>query len=850
MRQWFERQLITPAGTRSIVFRDTTHTADLPNQVVDFLEDRHLIRGEWRAGSRWYELTHDRFIEPIQGANEAWRTQRQARRNRQIVGAGCALVFGGVVTAFLTFLSFSPQAVPPSVQSTVVAANAVQTSISVSGATLTAVVVEEESVISKSRELAELAAAQEDPDLALLLAIEANQRADTQEARRSLHSIISSRGRVDGQFLRELTSKILSPTLIERSDIHNNWVLSVAFSPDGKRFVSASGASGDGPPTLILWDVATGEPIGEPLEGHRSNILSVAFSPDGKLIASASLDGQILLWDASTGEHFGNALLGHSGLVTCVAFSPDGTRLASGSDDNTVRIWDLTTRQSAAVLTHPDDVWSLAWSPDSKYVASASADSIVRLWNTETSEPGTEFRALKGHRGLVRSIAWSPDGQSLASASIIGEQTQTKTATGGEVILWDVLTGEVIDRPKIENDQPVRTVAFFPGGRILAFGQNNGNIILWDTQSRQALGKPLVAHRHWIMSIAFSPDGLYMVSGSIDKTVALWSLVAPIQSLDFSPADNVLAAGEGANISFWGLNDASNPLFTLSGHTDDVLELQFSPDGSSLVSGGLDHSARVWDVNSQKEVAQFLHEDIVSSVAFSPDGKHVASGSFDNTARVWEAATGREVARMEHEDAVTSVAFSPDGMDVLSVSLDHSARLWDAASGDEIASLQLMDGVLSAAFSPDGRYVVLGNLDGTALIWDTTTLETTTTMVHDDAVTSVAFSRDGKYVFSVSLDNIARVWDASTGKEITSLSIPGTEMTRLSSSIDGRVLAVGSNDGSIFLWDLGLLNPEVEADPYIGQACSLAGRNFTSSEWQQYFPKDTYRITCPNLPLP
>jgi WD40 repeat protein len=850
MRQWFERQLITPAGTRSIVFRDTTHTADLPNQVVDFLEDRHLIRGEWRAGSRWYELTHDRFIEPIQRANEQWRAQRQARRNRQIIGGGCALVLGGVLTAFITFLSFSPQAVPPAVQSTVVAANAAQTSIYVSGATLTAVVVEEQAVISNSQQLAAVAIAQDDPDLALLLAIEANLRADTQEARRSLHAIISSRGTIDGQFVREFDSKILSPGLIKRSDIHNNWVLSVAFSPDRHRFVSASGASGSGPATLILWDVATGEPIGAPLEGHKSNILSVAFSPDGKLIASASLDGQILLWDALTGEISGEALLGHGGLVTCVAFSPGGSLLASGGDDNTVRIWDLTTRVLLAVLPHPNDVWSLAWSPDSKYVATASADSIVRLWSTDTSPLDTEFRSLKGHRGLVRSIAWSPDGQTLASASIIGEESLTKTATDGEVILWDVLTGEVIDRPQNENNQPVRTVAFFPSGGILAFGQNDGNIILWDIESKQALGKPLVAHRHWIMSIAFSPDGKYMVSGSIDKTVALWRIFAPIQSLAFSPVGNVLATAEGANISLWNLSDASVPALTLSGHTDDVLALQYSADGQYLVSGSVDGTARIWEAATGQEIALTVHENTVSSVAFSPDGKHVVSGSYDGTARVWEVATGQEIARIVHENTVSSVAFSPDGKYVVSGSYDGTARVWEAATGKEVAQMTHGGAVISVAFSPDGKSVVLGSDDQTVSVWDALTGKEVNRLTQDGPVTSVAFSLDGKYVFSLSDDTTAQVWDASTGKEITFLSIPGTELTHLSSSADGRVLALGSYDGSIFLWDLGLLNPEVEADPYIGQACSLAERNFTGSEWQQYFAHEPYRITCPNLPVP
>jgi hypothetical protein len=104
LRHWFEEQLITPAGTRGTVFRGARHTAGLPNTVVDFLENRHLIRGEWRAGSRWYELTHDRFIEPIQWTNERWRAWRRARRNRLLILAGIVLVLTLLASLLTVYL--------------------------------------------------------------------------------------------------------------------------------------------------------------------------------------------------------------------------------------------------------------------------------------------------------------------------------------------------------------------------------------------------------------------------------------------------------------------------------------------------------------------------------------------------------------------------------------------------------------------------------------------------------------------------------------------------------------------------------------------------------------------------
>jgi WD40 repeat protein len=120
-------------------------------------------------------------------------------------------------------------------------------------------------------------------------------------------------------------------------------VSSVAFSPDGGTLASGSWDS-----TIILWDLATGQPIGGPLEGHSSLVSSVAFSPDGGTLASGSWDDTIILWDLATGQPIGGPLEGHSSLVSSVAFSPDGETLASGSWDNTVILWDLAPSAWAA----------------------------------------------------------------------------------------------------------------------------------------------------------------------------------------------------------------------------------------------------------------------------------------------------------------------------------------------------------------------------------------------------------------------------------------------------------------------------------------------------------------------
>jgi TIR domain/WD domain, G-beta repeat len=201
----------------------------------------------------------------------------------------------------------------------------------------------------------------------------------------------------------------------------------------------------------------------------------------------------------------------------------------------------------------------------------------------------------------------------------------------------------------------------------------------------------------------------------------------------------------------------------LAGHTKSVTAVAFSQDGTRVMTGSEDNTARLWDAATGKAVATLAgHTGYIRAIEFSPDGMHVLTGSDDNTARLWDAATGKALATFAgHTAIVKAVAFSRDGTRVLTGSSDQTARLWDAASGSAVATLAgHMAPVSAVAFSPDGTRVLTGSFDNTARLWDAATGKPLAILTgHTGYVWAIAFSPDGTRVLTGSWDNTARLWD-------------------------------------------------------------------------------------------
>ncbi len=141
--------------------------------------------------------------------------------------------------------------------------------------------------------------------------------------------------------------------------------------------------------------------MGEPLNAHKNWVLSVAFSPDGKRLVSGSADYTLLLWDVDAGKTIGDALTGHGKEVFSAAFSRDGRRIVSGMGDGTVRLWSV---EAAVPIEHGPWLFSMAKNADGRLIASGGGNGTIRLWDSVTGKSKGE--PLIGHRGNRDGVAF------------------------------------------------------------------------------------------------------------------------------------------------------------------------------------------------------------------------------------------------------------------------------------------------------------------------------------------------------------------------------------------------------------------------------------------------------------
>jgi WD40 repeat protein/transcriptional regulator with XRE-family HTH domain len=772
------------------------------------------------------EAQRQRELEAAQEFAESQHRAAKQLRRRAVLLAGAfalALVFAGVALflgnqARQNELRAQTQALSAQQNAKQAAANAQQA--------------ETERRIATSRELAAAAIRflDEDPERSILLALQAVSAAQTLEAENALHrSVLASRVR------------LVLP--------HDSEVWGVAVSPDGKWIATASQDK-----QARIWDAVTGQLL-LTLMGHTDMVNDIVFSPDGKHVATASYDRTANVWDSSTGEEL-LTLSGHTDAIHHIAFSPDGTRLATTSNDGTAKVWDLATGEERVTFTgHEETVFDIAWSPAGDRIVTSGLDRNVRIWDANS---GNEQLVLPFEEGdQLRGLAFSPDGKRVIV-------TNTGMPRGK---VWNALTGEVLLNNFPDHRDALLDIAFSANGELIATGSSDAQAKIWDAITGEVL-YTLSGHTLPVTAVAFHPASTRLVTASWDGTVRVWkitpaseALFIPIDSSwslrpSYSPDGTELLADipTEAAANVWDTTSGKE-LLTLKEEAASFSLTSYSPDGS-VIAGISEQTIFLFDARTGQLRARLTgHTDAITAIDFSPDGTQLASGSSNGEIILWDIAQGKALSTLRAaitgsvpmvRYSIFAVAFSPDGKHLLSGDTYGQGIIWDITTGEKSLTLIYEEGIgnasfpdigFDAAYSPDGKRIALTGGLGTTRIWDAFTGEEMLVLRgHTGSVVSVAFSPDGSQIATASVDGMAKVWDAVTGMNLLTLPVDRRGGGGISFRPDGKRLAVGAVSG-VYVFVLPI-------EDLVELAKSRLTRSLTIEECQQYLHLET----CPNGP--
>lgn len=437
----------------------------------------------------------------------------------------------------------------------------------------------------------------------------------------------------------------------------------------------------------------------------------VALSRISALAMSIAMIGVLLILPATPGRKETN------GAGRCDA---DGFPLPQGA----------VARLGSLKFYHPWRINAVALAPDGETIASAADWSPLCFWNRATGRP---IRRIATTHEDVKALAYSPDGKHLGLVS-------HQNGGGGEPEKWivelrDAGTGKLQHAFPQAGKNKVVAVGFSPRGVLLCAAVEKNHVHVIDVANKQPLYPPL-KHRAKVQIVSFARDGKALLTADEDKLFYLRDTVTGKEQSRFHLKEEPVRNGGAAALSPTGnflavaisnqclhLYDAKIKKLLREYLKSRPLALDFSPDGKIMVAANHD-VIRLWDTGSGKEInPSTSHEDYPTAAAISPNGKLVATAGQEHSVRLWDAKTGRQLVVFSYLYAPHAITFSPDSKAVLfgGASGKNQICAWrveDAELVRKFADQKVQVGKL--AFSRDGKKLLAQDLYKESIIfeWD------------------------------------------------------------------------------------------------------------------------------------
>jgi WD40 repeat protein len=576
---------------------------------------------------------------------------------------------------------------------------------------------------------------------------------------------------------------------------------------------------------LAQWQSLESIPLGY-LAGNILNLL-LELHPDRRI---AHLDCSFLpIWQANlvdanlnqidfTAASFDRTAFTKSfGGIISIALTPQGDRFATGDAHGKIYLWGLESgRRLVNYTEHLNWVRSIAFSPDGLLMASASDDRTVKVWSVDT---GSCLATLRSPSYNLRGVKFTPDGTAI-----------TMGCDDGTIRFYT--RQSLLDLPReldLERDCArkitahsswVFAIVYNRDGSQFATVSRDGTAKIWDADTGVCL--QVLPHQFWVVRCSFSPDGRHLITSGFSGDLCLWEVATGTQiakidteqgwvwSIGYSPdGRSIVTAGEDGTIRFW--SDRGLPIYTISAHHDRLWAATFAAGGDILITGGEDRSIKIWDLKRGR-CARIIngYGNWIKSISLSPAGDRLISGHCDRSLRVWDLTNFPHLDRTPlhqlegHHESISRVCYSPDGRYLASSSLDGGICLWRGKDFRLVLEDHIpVAGKIALGFSRDGQKLIAGGGDTQIYMWDTATLTREPSLGrHHQRIHCIATSTHTGIVATGSEDSTIKLWNLDTRTCIQTLvGHPGQVFCNLNFSPDGNYLVSCSVDSTIKLWN-------------------------------------------------